>query len=74
MTEPEPHPTTQEDHVSVIAATNHEGTTPSILRVERHANGDVRLRITNLGQPEAVCDIPDARIDDVVSSLRGSDS
>lgn len=66
--------TTQEDPVSVIVATSHEGTTPSTLRIERTPNGNVRFRITALGQPEAVCDIPDARIDDVVASLRGGDS
>jgi hypothetical protein len=47
----------------------YSGTAPSTLRVEYRANGDVRFRVLTLGGPEAVVDIPDARVDDLVDDL-----
>lgn len=48
----------------------YNGQCPSSLRIEYRANGDVRFRIVVLGGREAVIDIPDARIDDLVDDLR----
>jgi hypothetical protein len=68
--EPPATPTTTGETVSTYRETYH-GTAPSSLRVEFRANGDVRLRIKPIGQPEAVVDIDDASADDLVATLTG---